>query len=223
MNELELTGQVRTHVVQYVEPRMALQPIVAEALLDMKYEAGKTGIIINPISTFRDFKTQLKIWNNKFSGKRDLLSIDGSILDRESLSTTELIIAILRWSALPGASRHHWGTEIDVVDLSTIPSNYRVQLVPEEFENSGPFEDLRIWMNGNLKRFGFFQPYKKAGLGVCPEPWHISFKAIAEEALENLTLAVIERTLKANFIFGKKEITKQLPEIYERFVINIDP
>ena len=33
--------------------------------------------------------------------------------------------AILLWSALPGASRHHWGTDFDVFDRAAVPPDYR--------------------------------------------------------------------------------------------------
>ena len=40
------------------------------------------------------------------------------------------MVGILEWSALPGASRHHWGSEFDVFDLAALPEGYRVQLLP---------------------------------------------------------------------------------------------
>ncbi|MFC4922674.1 hypothetical protein [Delftia deserti] len=35
----------------------------------MRNDAKKAGIDLLPFSTFRDFRTQLRIWNGKFSGK----------------------------------------------------------------------------------------------------------------------------------------------------------
>jgi len=222
MNELELTGQVRTHIHQLNAPRVALQARVSEAFSEMKFEAEKVGITIYPVSSFRDYKTQLRIWNHKMSGKRDIFSPDGILMDKNSLSTKQLVFAILRWSALPGASRHHWGTEIDIVDMASIPKDYHIQLLPHEFEGSGPFRNLKIWMDENIQRFGFFQPYKRVHNGVSSEPWHISFRSISEKALEDLTLSIIEKTTSASSILGKVEIIQELPNIFEKFVRNIN-
>ena len=58
---------------------------------------------------------------------------------RVAACARERIEAILPWSALPGASRHHWGTDVDLIDRKATPPGYRVQLTPEEFEPGGPF------------------------------------------------------------------------------------
>ena len=44
---------------------------------------------------------------------------------------------ILRWSALPGGSRHHWGTEIDIFDPDLLPQGQSLQLEPWEYESGG--------------------------------------------------------------------------------------
>ena len=72
LTDLELTGRTRSHVVQYTAPRFAAQPQAAEAFLAMRAAAQKDGIDMQPFSTFRDFNTQLRIWNHKFAGKKPL-------------------------------------------------------------------------------------------------------------------------------------------------------
>ena len=67
-------------------------------------------------SSFRDFARQLQIWNGKFSGERPMFDAGGRPARRGALSPRERIDAILLWSALPGASRHHWGTDLDLID-----------------------------------------------------------------------------------------------------------
>ena len=69
LNDLELTGRSRTHVTQFDSPRFAAQREVGLAFLAMREDAKKAGIDLLPFSTFRDFRTQLRIWNGKFSGK----------------------------------------------------------------------------------------------------------------------------------------------------------
>ncbi|MBC7428790.1 MAG: D-alanyl-D-alanine carboxypeptidase family protein [Bacteriovorax sp.] len=58
-------------------------------------------------SAFRGFDAQLSIWNAKAKGLRTLFDDQGNALDYKTLSSVEIVYAILRWSALPGASRQH--------------------------------------------------------------------------------------------------------------------
>ncbi len=50
-----------------------------------------------------------------------------------ALSDLEKCKAMLRWSAVPGASRHHWGTEIDIFDPDLLPENTPLLLEPGIF------------------------------------------------------------------------------------------
>ena len=103
INELEITGRTRTHVVQVTEPRFAAHPEAVDAFLEMRREASKEGFDIQPFSTYRDYKTQLRIWNHKYLGKKKLYDIDGNERDFSSLNEDQIIKHILDWSALPGA------------------------------------------------------------------------------------------------------------------------
>ena len=101
---------------------------------------------VRPYSAFRDFAAQVEIWNRKFRGERPLYDRDGNVRDHASLSAEEIVEAILVWSAVPGASRHHWGSEIDVFDAAALPADYRVKLLPEEYAPDGVFAKLADWM-----------------------------------------------------------------------------
>ena len=78
----------------------------------MKADAARAGIDIGITSSFRDFFAQERIWNMKWRGERPLYDTAGRVREHAALAPRELIEAILCWSALPGASRHHWGTEL---------------------------------------------------------------------------------------------------------------
>ena len=110
---------------------------ILESLSKLQQDAHQAGFDLAIASAHRDFSRQLTIWNNKASGKRDLLDSQGNVLPFNQLSETEKLYAILRWSAIPGASRHHWGTDIDIFDARQM-SYEDVQLIPQEVENSGP-------------------------------------------------------------------------------------
>ncbi len=221
MNSLELTGRTRSHIKQYSNPRFAAQAEMAAAFFEMKAVASGEGLELHPFSTFRDFSSQLKIWNKKYRGERPIFSQSGQQIDSASLSESELILHILSWSALPGASRHHWGTEIDIIDLAAMDENYQVMLLPEESEKGGVFYPLHCWLDENMHRFGFFRPYREYNGGVNPEPWHLSYAPISDHALNLLTIEILEETINAEDIQGKEYVLDNLLTIYRTFIINV--
>jgi LAS superfamily LD-carboxypeptidase LdcB len=228
VNPGELTGRVRTHIADVTEPRCALHAHVAAPFLNLRRAALADGFDLVPLSSFRDFSRQLSIWNAKFSGQKPLLDAAGCALDAGAMSPGERIEAILLWSALPGASRHHWGTDIDIVDGNAGPPGYRPQLTPEEFAPAGPlapagpFAPLAGWLESNAARFGFFRPFRGELSGVQPEPWHFSFAPVAENARRGLSAAVLREAIAAAPLLGKIEVLEQLDELHARYVATID-
>jgi LAS superfamily LD-carboxypeptidase LdcB len=223
LNELELTGRTRTHVVQRNDLKAAVHPEALEAFLTMKADAARSGIDISIASAFRDFEAQQRIWNLKWRGERTLYDAHGNPREHASLSPEELIDAILCWSALPGASRHHWGTEIDVVDAAATPEDYRVQLLPSETVPGGVFHALHCWLDENMARYGFFRPYRTFRGGVHPEAWHLSYSAVAVRALEMLTPALVAEAVASSDMLGKEAVLARTAELHARYVANIDP
>ncbi len=120
MNDGELTGQARTHIAALADPECLLHKHAVTPFLNLRRAAKDDGIDLVPLSGFRDFDRQLQIWNGKFSGERTMYDAAGVKLDGGALSPLERVHAILLWSALPGASRHHWGTDIDVIDRNAV-------------------------------------------------------------------------------------------------------
>ena len=222
MNEVELTGRGRTHVIELQQPTCVLHYEVVASFLAMRDAAASEGIDLQARSSFRDFETQLAIWNRKWRGERPILDRDGRTLDRASMSDAACVDAILCWSAIPGGSRHHWGTDIDVIDAASIPNGYAVQLVPSEYARDGIFGRLASWLEANMQRFGFFRPYRTDRGGVSPEPWHLSYAPVALPALEALSLSMLRHVLDASAIEGKPYVLARLPEIYTRFLLAID-
>ena len=222
LNELELTGRARTHVVQRDDLRAAIHAAALEPFLDMRADAARDGVDLAIVSSFRDFAAQQRIWDLKFRGERVLYDPGGTPLEHASLAEGELIDAILCWSALPGASRHHWGSEVDVVDAAAMPDGYRVQLVRAEAEPGGAFHALHCWLELNMARYGFFRPYRTARGGVSPEPWHLSYAAVSQPALDALTPELVAKAIEASDMLGKEQVLERLETLYDRFVANID-
>jgi LAS superfamily LD-carboxypeptidase LdcB len=222
VNDAELTGQVRTHIADVAGLGCGLHVHVAAPFLNLRRAAMADGFDLVPHSGFRDFSRQLTIWNSKFSGERPSYDAAGRPIDMNALNPRERIDAILLWSALPGASRHHWGTDVDLIDRRATPPDYRVQLVHEEFEPGGPYAGLATWLEVNAPRFGFFRPFRGVLSGVQPEPWHFSFAPVAENARRGLSAAVLYRALAAAPLQGKAEVLAGLDALHARYVDAID-
>ncbi|HTT41272.1 MAG TPA: M15 family metallopeptidase [Burkholderiales bacterium] len=221
MNELELTGRARTHIEQLENPRVALHRDVVEPFLALRAAAAREGMEIAPFSAFRDFSTQVEIWNQKFRGERPLYDRDGSLRPHAALDSRELVEAILLWSAVPGASRHHWGTEVDVYDKAALPEGSRVHLLPSEYAPSGVFGRLSGWLDENLQRFGFYRPYDRDRGGVAPEPWHLSYAPVSTAAQQQLSVEIIADALRGSELLCKHLVLERLPDFYVRFVANV--
>jgi LAS superfamily LD-carboxypeptidase LdcB len=224
LNRLEVTGRAATHVREVADPQCLLHPQATAALLAMRNAARAAGIELKVVSGFRDFNRQLAIWTAKFNGQRPLLDPAGQLLNAADLYESALIDAILHWSALPGASRHHWGSEIDVIDVAAVAAGAatRPQLVPAEFAADGCFERLGAWLDSNIGSFGFFRPYATYRGGVQPEPWHLSYAPVAVGALGMLTLEVLREAIEEADMPGRETVLARLPELYERYVLAVD-
>jgi LAS superfamily LD-carboxypeptidase LdcB len=222
VNAAELTGQSRGHIVDLADPQCALHMYAAQPFLKMRAAAEAAGFDLAPVSSFRDFSRQLTIWNDKFNGARPLVDAAGRPLDTSELSPQTRIDSILLWSALPGASRHHWGTDVDLIDRQAIPAGFRVRLLPEEFSTPGPFAAVAEWLESNAARFGFFRPFRGVNSGVQAEPWHFSFAPVAEDARRHLTPAVLREAIDAAPLLGKEYVLPRLDELHARFVAAID-
>jgi LAS superfamily LD-carboxypeptidase LdcB len=222
MNELELTGRARTHVIDLIDPVGTLHYEVVASFLSMRDAAAVEGIDLRARSSFRDFDTQLGIWNQKWKGERPLYDRRGTLLDRKQLSDGDTLDAILSWSAVPGGSRHHWGSDLDVIDAAAMPQGAKIELLPAHYSKGGMFEKLSDWLDANMQRYGFFRPYRSDRGGVSPEPWHLSYAPVSLPALESLSLSLLRQVLESSTILGKPHVLARLPEIYTRFLLSID-
>ena len=215
-----LCGIDNKELVEVPSPRCRLHRGVVGPLLHLCEAARDAGFDLQVASSYRAFDRQLLIWNNKASGHRPVLDSAGQPLDISCLSERDLVFAILRWSALPGASRHHWGTDLDIYDRSLISEDYVVQLTVAETIDAGPFAPFHAWLNDVLENnnTGFYRPYALDLGGVSPEPWHLSYAPLANGYAQQLTEAVLRERIEASDIQLKHAILDNLAEIYQRFV-----
>lgn len=122
---------------------------------------------------------------------------------------------------LPGASRHHWGTEIDVCDYQALPKNYQLQLIPQEYDEGGYLAAFSVWLDDNIADCGFYRPYDQDRGGVSREPWHLSYAPIAIQAQKEQTLTLLTETIRDADIYGKAAILANIEQIYTQFVTNV--
>lgn len=216
----QLTGQTQTHLrevfpghflhEQVIQPYRKLVALAAQAGLDLRLASG-----------FRSFDRQLAIWNAKASGARPVLDDKGKTVAMEDLSDIDRVRSILRWSALPGASRHHWGTDMDVWDAGAVNADYQLQLVPEEYAPDGVFQHLNRWLEDVADSKGrsfFYRPYAVDCGGLAPEPWHLSYRPVAEGFERALDQLQLRKVLENTDILYKQTILDNFEEICYRYV-----
>lgn len=204
-----------------IDGRHQLHEAVLTDFLKLKQAADKAGVSLDIASSYRSVDRQLTIWNEKWEGKRPVLNRDGSQCDVSKLDDEQKLQTILIWSALPGSSRHHWGTDIDVYDAPAIKqSGKALQLVVQEYESTGPCGRLKRWLNAHLSDYGFYCPFTGEGDGVAFEPWHISHKKQALLFQTKLTPQAMSELVSSLNIHGKQTILDNLNWIYDRFMVN---
>ena len=224
MNLAELkqcaTGLSSSHLVELQNHR--LHRDIVNDFLALQQGAKEAGIELTIASSFRDFHRQSAIWNAKFQGLRPVYTLEQQTVDLASLSDTEKCHAIMLYSALPGASRHHFGTDLDIYDTRPIDDDYQLQLTPDEYSPTGPFAKLAAWLDDNLEKYGFYRPYKDYKGGVAPEPWHISHIGVSAKMMEHLSVATLQQCIEQSELSGKQAILAELNTLYERYVLNIN-
>ena len=131
-----------------------------DAYLAMRDSALRDGITLTIVSATRNFNRQQQIWNRKWQNTQG--------------NDTTKVRQIMRFSSMPGTSRHHWGTDLDFISVET---NYWTH-----------GEGLRIynWLCANAHKFGFFQPYTAdpTRTGYAEERWHWSYAPLSKPYLE---------------------------------------
>jgi LAS superfamily LD-carboxypeptidase LdcB len=218
----ELTGRTAAHVREVPGSGCLLHREVVTAFLALRAAAAADGIDLAAVSAFRDFDRQLAIWNGKYRGQRPMQDRAGRPLDALALTPAQRVAAILWWSALPGASRHHWGTDFDCIDAKSLAAGYRPQLVPAEYAPGGPFSHLSVWLDARMHAFGFYRPYTTDRGGVLPEPWHLSYAPVAARAERALSATRLRAVLAAAEIDGKAEVLATLDGVVANYVVNVD-
>lgn len=220
LTENQTMGLEKGHLQPYQQHW--LHPQALAAFKQMQLRAQEDGVDLQLVSSFRDFQRQLSIWNRKWHGELPLYDCQGTLLATTSLTAEQKMHAILLWSALPGASRHHWGTDVDVYDQQSIlASQQDLQLINSEYQLGGPCYKLALWLDKHAVEFDFYRPYADYQGGVGAEPWHLSYYPVARQAQQALKIEALSNAIKMANMAGKEVVLAQLPMLFERYILNV--
>lgn len=133
--------------------------------------AAADEIRLTIISATRNFDRQKQIWEAKWTGRRKIEN--GANAAEKYPDPRVRALKILEYSSMPGTSRHHWGTDIDLNDLD----NYT-------FEH-GQGRQVYEWLQAHAAEYGYCQPYTAKGPhrpeGYNEEKWHWSYAPVSRQ------------------------------------------
>ncbi len=145
----------------YTNRYMYLEKNTFTAFVKMHNAAKAEGVDLKIVSGGRTFGYQRRIWERKWLQYEKTMPDSAKARD------------ILRYSAMPSTSRHHWGTEVDINNLNN-----------EYFDSGRGLREYQ-WLKDNAKRFGFWKVYTNKSIngrtGYEMERWHWSFLPVAIE------------------------------------------
>lgn len=187
--------------------------LILEDYNKLKESLAKFGFALRIESAYRPFERQLSIWNRKASGELKLLSAEGLPMERPT-DEEELMYAILTWSALPGASRHHLGTDLDVVDGNACPAGYEVELTPAECDGMfRPFHEKLTELMGAGESFGFQRVFVPGRGRIQPEMWHVAHLPTSRKYLESFSLKRLRTLYEKTDIACKSALLDNLESL----------
>lgn len=163
---------VRLHPPLSRRPGEFLRVDAYIAFIRMRQSALRDGIVLTIVSASRNFDRQRQIWEAKWNA----LPAGGNDTARAS--------NVLSYSAMPSASRHHWGTDIDINSTD------------EAYFDSSEGRRIHAWLTRNAATYGFCQVYARkraAGRdGHEDEPWHWSYMPVAAVLLSRYNASIAD-------------------------------
>lgn len=187
---------------------MYLRKETIAAFVKMYDAAKKEGVSLKIISATRNFNEQKSIWEAKWNGSR---LVNGKNLAQTINDPVERAKKILRYSSMPGTSRHHWGTDMD---LNSLENAYFTTA-----EGKKTYE----WLKKNAAQFGFCQPYsvknESRPNGYEEEKWHWSYIPLSAVLLKEYSGNIKPESITG---FTGSETAAKL-NVIELYVNGINP
>lgn len=219
MNPLAAFGLDEEDLVEVPGTVHRVRKSVLEAFLSLSEKAERAGFEIRIESAYRSFERQLSIWNRKATGQLKLLDANGVPFRELPQNEESRMRAILLWSALPGASRHHFGTELDIVNGKCVPEGYEVELT--EAECAGMFAPFHRWLSEAMdagEAFGFTRVFVPGVGKVQPERWHISHRPSAAKLEKLFDPEKLRHLYETESIELKKALLDHFDELMRDYV-----
>ena len=173
-----------------------------QAFEKMWEAARQDGIRLVILSCARNFWIQRFVWIKKWNESSLPLGIGRAK-------------SLLKYSAPPGASRHHWGTDMDLNNKSF------------DYWRSSAGKKVYKWLCENAHKYGFYQPYSAKGapgsglreVGHEEEKWHWSYYPLASIFMQEYADIMTEEDIKG---FSGDKYTSTL-DIINNYVLGVAP
>jgi LAS superfamily LD-carboxypeptidase LdcB len=178
----------------------------------MQSAALKDDIHLQIVSGYRSFSQQKQIWEKKYN---QLL---------KTHSSSEAISEIITYSSIPGTSRHHWGTDIDIIDQSVQLPKGDI-LLEKHYHGTGVFSNLKLWMERYGSDFGFVLVYTDdtTRTGFLYEPWHYSFSLTSKDFLSLQMKESFQKSWEKLSFDGKSKMTPEfIASYFKNYALGIN-
>jgi len=212
---LEILGQIdETKHPEFVEIQppygsrrgMYLRRACYDSFMKMADHARADGVELVIISAMRNFKSQKRIWEAKWNGDR---IVDGGRLNETIADAKQRALKILEYSSMPGSSRHHWGTDIDINNLTN------------GYFTSGRGLKEYQWLQTHAAEYGFCQPYTSKidsdRTGYEEEKWHWTYLPISQDLTNKAALYLTNGDYSG---FDGDEVSEEI-DILHNYVLGI--
>lgn len=180
-----------------------------QSFADMHQAAKSDGITLTIRSATRNFDYQKGIWERKWTGATTLS--DGTNAAKDIKSPIHRARKILEFSSMPGTSRHHWGTDIDINSFNN-----------EYFSNGQGLKEYN-WLQANGPKYGFIQVYTAFSdlrpKGYNEEKWHYTYRPVSK-ILSLEAKDLLEDSMISGF---KGDLTPKDISVVENYVLGINP
>lgn len=178
-----------------------------ESFKEMHAAAKADGINLTIVSATRTFGHQRGIWERKWTG---VTKVGGKNLATSTPDHAERAKAILTYSSMPGTSRHHWGTDIDLNNLNN------------SWFETGTGKKVYSWLTKHAGEYGFCQTYTEINEdrphGYQEERWHWSYTPLSSLFLQDYEAQISHSDING---FKGSEVAADL-NVIEHYVSGVN-
>ena len=188
--------------------KMYLRKETLDAFIQMATVAESEGIELKIASATRNFDSQQKLWNERWS--------QATVVEKQNINTSNpdgfsVFKKILEYVAVPGTSRHHWGTDIDLNGANL--AYFTTETGIREY----------MWLVKNAGTFGFCQTYRAREFdkrtGYNEEKWHWSYLPLAGIFTQDYKRLIKNEDI--NGFLGDEYVLGQ--DLVNQYALNINP